>query len=144
MAMFPRKHFQNLMLGIVRVLIFVYEDVSEASGILFPHLFVAVEEHEGVEEHVVEVHGLGCPAAFPVCAVYLPRLADEVLLIVVRQALRLPVLLRQQQAVFGLRNPCRHRPCLVDALVKTHFLDDSFDDALLVVRIAHRKVAPKA
>ena len=63
----------DAMLGEVGVLILVHQNVAELLLIAGQDIGMVAEEQEGVEQQVVEVHGVRLPAPLPVAAVHLAQ-----------------------------------------------------------------------
>ena len=59
----------NAVLCKVGVLILVHQKVAELCLIACQHIGMVAKQQEGIEQQVVEVHGIGLPATLPVTAV---------------------------------------------------------------------------
>lgn len=61
------KH--NAVLGKVGVLVLVHQNIAELRPIACKHLRTVAEKQEGIEQQIVEIHGIRLPATLPVAAV---------------------------------------------------------------------------
>ena len=50
------EHEDHLVLGLVRVLVLVDQDVLEPLAVVLEHVAVLAEQHDGLHQQVVEVH----------------------------------------------------------------------------------------
>ena len=71
MTVFTGQQQHDFLLCIVRILILVHQHILEAVDILLSDVLVVAQQHEGLHQQVVEVHGIGLTATLDVSVVYL-------------------------------------------------------------------------
>ncbi len=71
------EHEDHLVLGLVRVLVLVDQDVLEPLAVVLEHVAVLAEQHDGLHQQVVEVHRPGLLEAELVLGVDVGVLAVE-------------------------------------------------------------------
>ena len=116
------------MLRLVGVLVLVDQDVAETFYIALAHVGVVVEEEVGVEQQVVEVHGLGCAEALLVDVVDASHLPQPVHVVAARNGSIGAVSRRQQQVVLGLGDAGRHDVGLILLVVEPEFAHNEFEE----------------
>ena len=116
------KH--NAVLGKVSVLVLVHQDIAELRPVACKHLRTVAEKQKGIEQQIVEIHGIRLPATLPVAAVniaygrHLGRTIAFVGFFVVGIARR------RHEVVLGIGDTCLHRTRFIHFLVQSHLLDD--------------------
>ena len=61
----------NLVLGVVGVLVLIYQHVLETVLVFLCHLGVLLKKEPGIEQKVVEVHYVALPATLEIVGIYL-------------------------------------------------------------------------
>ena len=70
MSVFAGQLQHNLLLGIIGVLVFVYQDIAETVNILLTDFFMVLKQQEGLYQKIVEIHGISLSAALRVPIIY--------------------------------------------------------------------------
>ena len=106
------------------VLVLVHQDIAELRPVACKHLRTVAEKQKGIEQQIVEIHGIRLPATLPVAAVniaygrHLGRTIAFVGFFVVGIARR------RHEVVLGIGDTCLHRTRFIHFLVQSHLLDD--------------------
>ena len=117
------------MLGVIRVLILVYQDITELLAIACQHLRKVAEQHVCVHQQVVEIHSPRLSATLPVHPVYIAYCRNP------RRPVRfvsLPVggiSRRKHQMILRVRYARLHKSGLVHLLIQPHLLDNRPQEA---------------
>ncbi len=124
----------------VGVLVLVDEHIPELPLVEGPHLLVLLQQMDGVEDDIIEVHGVGLPEAALVACIDLrdpghPPVAGG--LHFLGKLVRGPVL------ILGVGDNGQHRAWLELLVVQPQVLQDVFDDPLAVIGVVDRKIAIK-
>ena len=144
MGMIARQLEDDAVLGEVGVLVLVHEDVLEVCSILLQHVRMVSEEQEGVEQEVVEVHGVGLPASLPIVAVDVAQGRDAGGLVSLQGFAVIGVRGRCDQVVLGVGDAPLHQTGFVGLFVQLHFLDDGAEEAARVVRVVDGEVGSES
>ena len=106
------------VLGIVGVLVLVYQDEAKTLGIAAAGFLDTIEEQVGVEQQIVEIEGFGRAASAEVFGVDAMNFA-EIVAAVAFQRLRIGgIFLGQDEAIFRFRNAPRHARRFVGLVVE--------------------------
>ena len=128
----------DLVLGVVRVLVLVHQEVAVPLPVVRADVLVLAEEAHGLEQQVVEVEGARPGQELPVA---LPDRAHEL----VAAALALSqVRLRGLHPILGQGDPGQHRRGLHGGLVHAQLAHGRLHRALLVGGVADREPAGQA
>ena len=98
----------NLLLGVVGILVLIYQHVAETLHILLADVLMMFEQQEGLHQQVVKVHCVSLATALYVPIIYMCHLRT-LLLCVVSRPRALHILLWQQQVVLRHRDTVSHR-----------------------------------
>ena len=120
------------VLGIVRVLILIHEHEMEMLLILLQNLRMLCKELVGIDQDVIEVHGVGLSAPVHVALVDLTRLWNPAGLVGLLQLGISHISRRRHQPVLGCRDVAQHSTGLVLFVVQLHLANDTFDQTLAV------------
>ena len=106
------------VLGIVGVLVLVYQDEAKTLGIAAAGFLDTIEEQVGVEQQIVEIEGFGRAASAEVFGIDAMNFA-EIVATVAFQRLRIGgIFLGQDEAVFRFRDAPRHARRFVGLVVE--------------------------
>ena len=130
----PEKRLEEAVLDAVRVLVLVHEDVLELPLVLVPHLLLLVENAQGEEEQVVEVHRVGGGQAALVVPVDGRDGQGEVPLRLGREVLRVDAV------ALGAADGRGHRPRLEVLVREAPLPEEVLHQALRVVRVEDGEV----
>ena len=115
----------------VSVLVFVNQDMAEATAVILGHLRVVLQKVNGLEDEVVEVEGVSCPQALSVGRVDLRNHAFPW----VCGAGFGCELFGADQLVLEVRNTVAHHLGGELLGIKVHLLDDECQQALGISRV---------
>ena len=125
----------DTVLGEVRVLILVHQDVTELRLITGKHIRMIAEKQESVEQQIIEIHCIRLPATLPVTAVniaYGRHLGSTVAFV---SLFIVGIARRRHKVILGIGNAGLHRPRFVHLFIQPHLLDDRAQQAFAVCRI---------
>ncbi len=135
----------DAVLCVVGVLILVNQYVAELLPVLRQDVvLVGVEEPVGIEQQVVEVHGVGLTAPLEVLAVDVRQQRHAVALVGHPYGCTRGIVAREHQAVLGVRNLVLHGGGAIDLVVKTHAPDDALQEAAAVRRVVYGELRREA
>ena len=140
----PSEQPDNLMLGIVGVLILIDENKLETFLILPPHLLILVQQEPGVEQEIVEIHRVGLPAAHLIGMVYLSQTPHPLSVVATSEAGIPRIGIGQNQRILGSTDTGTDGGGLILFVAQLHLADDAFYEALGVIGIVDGKVRGKA
>ena len=123
-SMLMRQQQDNLLLGIVGVLILIDQHILEAFDILIADVLMVTQQHKGLYQQIVEVHRVRLPTTFHVAVINLTHHRTLVLGILCSPRTG-RILLGQQQVVLGHRDAVGHTVGLIRFVVELHFFDDA-------------------
>jgi hypothetical protein len=130
-SLLPHQQFHEHVLGAVRVLIFVDEEVAEAAVQLGPDIVVLLEQHHVVPDEIVEIHGVELfepPLIEPIdLADTGPEKVGVVLLVLSRAA----------ELVLGRGDPVQHGAGGKGVVVEVQLPHAAADQRQLVGRVVH-------
>ena len=136
-----RQLFGNQVLGYIGILKLVYQHVVKALLVLVKHVEVLTEQHIGVKEQVVEVHGVGPEAALHVALVKggHVRLGSG---FVFRPNSRIVAISApRDQLILSARDAVQYHVSLIYFVIKARLLDNFLDERFRVVGIVDGKIA---
>ena len=87
MPLLTTKLLHDLVLGEVRILILIHQDVAEEGAVTSPYLGMIPEKLIGLQQQIVEIHRSGLPTALLVTFVDLPNQRHPALQVVLDQLL---------------------------------------------------------
>ena len=125
----------DAVLGHIRVLILVHEDVAELLLVAGQHVGMVAEEQEGIEQQVVEVHRVGLAATLPVAAIDVAQSRYLGRAVVLIRFLVAGIVGRRHEVVLRVGDARLDQPRLINLLVELHLLDNGAYQALAVGRV---------
>ena len=111
--------------------------------VLVQHIGVFLKEVVGIEQEVIEVHGIAqaaTPHIVPVYVAQLRHLCGSITLLTIRMLL---VLVGEDEAVLGIADTAAHSGRFVFLLVKSHLAEDGSHQTLAVGGIIDGEVGGK-
>ena len=130
----------DAVLRIVRVLIFIDEDVLESPHVVVSCFLVVFQEQVHAQQQVVEVHRVGSSTALEVCFVDFPAERYVVVLVASRQVCAAKVIGGQDEAIFRIADACCDKDGLVRLLVELHLAHDCLDERARICRVVDGEV----
>ena len=135
-----REQLHDADLHGVGVLVLIDQDVAEEAGVLAPRLGMVAQEEEGVDQQVVEVHGVGLEEAGLVGGVDLGDRRHTLLAVALAGGLVVGILGGEDEVVLRHGDATRHRGGLIDLVVEAQFLEDQLDQAPRVAVVVDGEV----
>ena len=139
-----RELEHDAMLGKVRILILVHQHIAELHGILLADVRKVAEQDIGIDQQVIEVHGIALTATLPILAVNLVRSRHLGIPVGLDYFGIRSIRIRRHQMVLGIADTALDAARLVGLVVELHFLDNALDQALGVRSIVNGKVGREA
>ncbi len=121
------------------VLVFVHEDIAEALAVVVQDIRIFLEQHDGVVNQVVEIHGVGLFQPGLIQAVQLPDFGGALVGAGVAE-----IFVRAGHAVFRARDFGQHGPVREHPVVDAELLLAVFHQAAGIVRVVDGEVAGEA
>ena len=106
------------VLRIIRILVFIHQDIKKFILIFFQHIREITKKDIGIQQEVVEIHCAGFPAA---CCIHLEDLAQHGTAgdpVTFPEFLIIEVRLRGDKIVLGGRNTSEDLTGFIDLLIK--------------------------
>ena len=142
-SMFMCQQQDNLLLGIVGVLILIDQYILETLDIFLPDILMVTQQDKGLDKQIVEVHRISLMATFHIALIDL-RHHWALVLSIVSSPRTGGILLWQQQVVLGHRDAISHTIGLIRLVVKLHLFDDAFHQRPGISLIVNSKIRIKA
>ena len=120
------------MLCRVGVLILVHQDVLKALAIMFTHLRLLTKQEIGVEQQIIEVHGIGLVATLAIGCIDVAHLGDVVDAVALVERCICCILFRKDEQILRLRNAVLHHRSLINLVVELHLFHQSLDERTAV------------
>ena len=131
------------MLGKIRILILVYEYITELHGILLTDTRMVSEKDIGVHQQVIEIHSIALSATLPILFVNLMGGRHLGIPICFENFGIRRICIRHHQMILSIADAALNTSRLVRLVVELHFLDDALDQALRIRCIVNGKVGRK-
>ena len=129
----------NLILHVVRILILIHENMRVPLHIALAHLGMVIEQEEGFEQEVVEIHRVGHVFSSLVLLIYSMDRLHTLHLVTMDQGGVFCITVGKNQAVLGVRNAGTNNLRLVQLVIQAHLLDNRLDKAARIRRVVNRE-----
>ena len=129
----------DLVLHVVRILILIHENMRVPLQIAFAHLGMVIEQEEGFEQEVVEIHRIGHVLSSLILLIYSMDRLHTLHLVTMDQGGVCCITVGKNQAVLGVRNAGTNNLRLVQLVIQTHLLDNRLDKAARIRRVVNRE-----
>ena len=126
------KHAHNLVLGVIGVLVFVYQQVAETGGIFLGHLRMLRKKHPCVRQYVIKIHGLGSQQSTVVGRVDVDHTRNHGTVVLIPEGAVGRIICRLHQRILGSADAATHQRRPVSLLVEPHLLDERAHKVLAV------------
>ena len=142
--MLLRKLQHDAVLGIVRVLIFINQHITELGSISFADIRMFPEKTVGINQQIVKVHRIALTAPLAIAEVNITCKRDFGRLVGFPHLRARRISLRRYQMVFRIADAALYHSGLIHLVVKLKLLDDCLDQTFRVCRIVNGKTGSEA
>ena len=130
----------NAVLGIVGILIFIYQNVAKLLLITCQYFGMISEKNKSIKEQIIKIHGIRLPATIPITMVNIPDRRHLGSTITFISLLIRGISRRRNQVVLRIRDTCLHTTRFIDFLIQPHFFYDRAYQTFTVCRIIDGKL----
>ena len=127
------------MLGVVRILVLVYKQISKAVAVTLANVGMIAEQKIGVQQQVVKIHHVRLAAAVAVFLINLRHPGHIHRRIGPQTLSRTGIVFRAHQTVLGTRNHGQHRRGFVLFLIQRLVLQNILDKGFAVAGVVNGK-----
>ncbi len=134
----------DAVLGIVGILIFVYEHITELLPIAGKHIRKITEQNVGIYQQIIKIHSSRLAAPFPIAGIDVTDSGHLSRHIAFIRFLIGSIACRSDQMILSIGDAGLHSPRLIGLFVKPHFFDDGTEQALTIGSIINGKLGSKS
>ena len=132
------------MLGIIGILVLIYQDIAETLHIFLTNILMRLEQLIRQHQQIIKIHGICLSATLHIDIIDAMQFEATALLVTQHQLGIRCITLRWNEMVLRIAYHGMYASGLVDFIIQLHFLDNGFEQRPRVGLIVNRKARPIA